>query len=140
MRGTSGAESLVRIVDCMARSLTLLLPLVLICAGCMTTVRSVGSARPPRTGVYLVYAPGGQLLQKTIWRDAKLVSAWEYYRGDMSPSPVMDAQGWDKPSLLPPRWTQTVVNGTGRMCVFSEIGVLIGWEEYLNGHYVRGAG
>lgn len=129
----------------MARSLTLLIPLVVICAGCMTKVRSVGSeVQRPRTGVYLVYAPDGRLLQKTILRAGRVVSVWEYHRGDATPGDVVDAPGWDDRRLPPPRWTQTIVNGKGingrgKMCMFDEHGILIGWEEYLDGIYVRGA-
>jgi hypothetical protein len=124
----------------MARSLTLLIPLALICAGCMTKVRNVGSdARPPRAGVHLVYAPNGQLLQKTIWRAGKVVSVWEYHRGDVIPGDVVDALGWDDSRLPPPRWTQTIASGRGKICTFDQRGILIGWEEYWDGIYVRGA-
>jgi hypothetical protein len=123
----------------MPLSLTFLLPLLLFCSGCTTTVRTVGSERRPRSGVCLVFASNGQLLQKSILRDTRVVSVWEYHRGDVIPGDVVDANGWNDLRLPAPRWTQTVVKGKGWMCAFDERGLLMGWEEYWEGNYVRGA-
>ena len=84
------------------------------------------------------YAVDGRLLQKTVWRDGKLVSAWQYEQRWELPLDVIVAVHRGERDYPPSRWIQSVVNGTGRIHQFWE-GEIAGFEDYLKGEYWRGA-
>ena|SRR5690349_411650 len=87
--------------------------------GCAPVIRSTGAAPYPRSGTYLQYAADGRLMQKTVWRDGKLRSAWQ-----------VDRKG---------RWVRGVTAGNGHALYFDQEGSEIGFAEYFRGEYRRGA-
>lgn len=109
----------------MGRKLQSLLPFLAASAlaftGCATVVRSTSAAPTPypQDGTHMLYSRDGRLMQKTIWRDGRLLSASE-----------RDETG---------RWTCVVISGAGALRYFDWDGHEIGFAEYHRGEYVRGA-
>ena len=114
--------------------------LATIVIGCSTTSsRSVGTSGFPQTGTHSVYAPDNRLLQKSVWRHGKLVTAWQYEQLWELPLEIIDAIHRGERDYPPPRWVQTVTNGKGRIHTFDERGEVMGFEDYLHGHCYGGA-
>jgi hypothetical protein len=105
-------------------------------AGCTTTVRSTGSVPYPRDGIHLLFSRDGHLIQKTEWRHDKLVAAWEY---NVLCREVMDALDRDGRDWPAPRWLQVVRRGNGRITFLDADGHNIGFADYHEGQYYRGA-
>ena len=87
--------------------------------GCAPVVRSTGAAPYPQSGTYLLYARDGRLMQKTVWQNGKLRSAWELDRER--------------------RWRRVVTAGNGRTLYLDEDGREFGFADYVGGQYRRGA-
>lgn len=124
--------------------MTRIAPIVVLVAGlafgCTTTnSRSVGSSAAPHEGTHRVYASNGRLLQRTDWRDGKLVAAWQYEQRWELPLELITAIHRGERDYPPPRWVQTVINGKGRIHTFGEKGEVIGFEDYLAGECWRRA-
>src|SRR5437016_5231904 len=112
--------------------MTRILPIIVLMAGfafgCSSlNSRSVGSLALRRTGTHGVYAPDGRLLQKTVWRDGKLVAAWQYEQRWELALEVIKAVHQGERDYPPPRWVQTVDSGRGRLHTFDERGFFIGF-------------
>lgn len=103
----------------MTSFLTWLPAIAMLLTGCATVVRSTGAARYPNDGTYLLCARDGRLLQKSVWRSGTLLSGWEC--GDDG------------------RWTKVASAGHGHLTYFDEEGRNIGFAEYFEGQYSRGA-
>lgn len=132
-----------RILDATIQMFAMVIVLVT-AAGCTTVVRSnfhssgwEAELLAPRHGIHLLYARDGRLIQKTVWRDEKLVSAWEHqvpWSLELSEAVSRGERNWP-----PPRWTQVVKKGDGRLTYLDAAGEEIGFAVYAQGEYVRGA-
>ena len=113
--------------------------LVAAAIGCTTTVRSTGEAPYPCDGIHLLYSRDGRLIQKTVWRHAKLVAAWQYQSRLDLPREVVDAVNRGERDWPAPRWIQVVKRGKGRLISLDEEGHDIGFGDYLEGEWYKGA-
>ena len=106
--------------------------------GCTTVVRRTSATDYPHDGVHLLYSRDSRLIQKTVWRQDKLVVAWEYRRSDL-PFEVIDAVNRGERTWPSPRWIQVVRKGNGRITYLDEDGNIEGFAEYDRGDFYRGA-
>jgi hypothetical protein len=93
----------------------------------------------PRDGVHLINTRDGRLVQKTVWRHEKLVAAWEYEQRGALPLEVIAAVNRGERDWPAPRWIQVVKKGAGRLTYFDADGNNIGFADYQDGEYYRGA-
>ena len=85
----------------MTRLFPFLAASVLVFTGCATVVRSTGAAPYPQDGTYMLYARDGRLMQTTVWRAGRLLSASE-----------RDDEG---------RWTRVATDGNGRLGILTRM-------------------
>ena len=90
-------------------------------------------------GTFLFHAKNGRLLQKTVWHEGKLISAWQHQQREDLPLEVIQAVHQGKRDWPTQRWVQTVKKGNGRIYKLDEDGKVWGWEEYWDGKFYRGA-
>ena len=83
--------------------------------------RDLATAQEPWNGEYVARDDAGEIVQRTVWKDHNLVSAWEI----------------SEP--LPREWKQVAKNGTGVIKVYYR-GKHAGFNWFENGKFVRGAG
>jgi len=83
--------------------------------------RDLATAQRPWDGEYVMRDNAGEVIQRTVWKDHKLVSAWE--RSETSPG----------------EWKQVAKDGTGVIKVYYR-GKHAGFNWFENGEFVRGAG
>jgi hypothetical protein len=97
----------------------------------LTRPRDISTAKEPFDGHFVQRDATGQVLQETVWRKGKLVSAWETTR----PSRWVN----NRRVVDPPQWTQVVKDGNGSITYFDEQGRAFGFASYLRGNFDRGA-
>jgi hypothetical protein len=122
--------------------MTRIVSIVALCAataGCTAKVRSAGTVPYPRDGIHLLYSRDGRLIQKTVWRDDLLMSAWEYQLRQDLPREVVDAVNRGERDWPAPRWIQVAKRGTGRLSYLDEDGQDIGFGDYHKGRFYKGA-
>jgi hypothetical protein len=107
--------------------------------GCTTTVRSTGEAPYPRDGIHLLYSRDGRLIQKNVWHHANLVAAWQYQSRLDLPRKIVEAVNRGERDWPAPRWIQVVKNGKGRLISLDEDGNDIGFADYFEGEFWKGA-
>lgn len=92
--------------------------------------RDISTAREPWDGHFVQRDDRGKVIQETVWRKGKLVSAWE----TTTPS------RWVGNQLIidPPRWTQVVKDGNGNITYFDAQGRDFGFASYIRGDFDRG--
>ena len=96
------------------------------------TPADISTAKEPFDGHFVYRGSQGQILQETIWRKGKLISAWE----------TVQESRWINGFLIvdPPRWTQVIRDGFGSLSNFSPQGEYQGFQWYYNGDPGDGAG
>jgi hypothetical protein len=107
-------------------------------AGCTTTVRNTGRGPCPRDGTHGLYSRDGRLIQKTVWRQHLLISAWEYQRPEALPVEVINAVNRGERDWPAPRWIQVVKRGSGILTYLDEDGRDFGFGAYHEGRFYRG--
>ena len=83
--------------------------------------RDLATAQQPWDGEYVMRGEAGEIVQRTVWKDHKLVSAWEV--SETSPG----------------EWKQVVKDGTGVIKVYDRR-KHAGFNWFEKGEFVRGAG
>jgi hypothetical protein len=88
------------------------------------------TAKQPWDGRYVQRDRSGRVVQETLWRKGKLVSAWEF---------TTSARWIDGRHVVdPPRWTQVVKNGNGNRTLLDLQGKEQAFERYIAGNYDGG--
>jgi hypothetical protein len=88
------------------------------------------TAKQPWDGRYVQRDTSGRVVQETLWRQGKLVSAWEF---------TTSARWVDGRHVVdPPVWTQVVKNGNGSRTLFDLQGKEEAFERYIAGNYDGG--
>ena len=91
----------------------------------------ISAAKEPIDGHFVYRGNRGEILQETIWRNGKLISAWE----------TVEPSHWMNGYLIlePARWEKVVRDGTGCITDFNKNGRNEGTEWYIHGDFDRGA-
>ena len=84
--------------------------------------RDLAMAQQPWDGEYVMHDEMGEIVQRTVWNDHKLIEAW----------------GVSKTS--PDEWKQVVKTGTGVIRIYGRLRKHAGFNWFENGEFVRGAG
>jgi hypothetical protein len=89
------------------------------------------TAKEPFHGRFVNRDAKGRILRETVWREGKLVHAWE----------MATPSRWVNGRLVfdPPQWTQVVKDGVGTITYFDDRGEPCGFASYLRGNFDRGA-
>lgn len=106
--------------------------LAMVAVGYVQRPRDLLTAWQPWDGRYYQRDTSGRVVQRTLWRKGKLVSAWELTTSSrwVDGRHVVDA----------PKWTQVVKNGNGWRTVFGPQGREQGAECYILGNFHCGRG
>ena len=102
----------------MKKAIPLVCAVMLTVLGCASPCRDILATPQPWHGKLHQANANGSVVQRTVWQHGRLVSCWEYQNG---------------------KWTQTVVDGSGRRTLFDKAGEPSGHEDFEKGEYRGGA-
>ena len=111
---------------------------MLLAGGCAKPIMMPNSSYGESDGVFEQRTRDGKLVWKEVWKDKKLVSAWEYQTPEQLPQEVIDAVNRGERDWPDPKWIKTVKNGEGCVNDYDKDGKVIGYWFYFQGEPVRG--
>ena len=103
----------------MRNAMPIVCAVMLTALGCASPCRDILATPQPWHGTLRQTDATGSVIQTTVWDHGRLVSCWEYQSG---------------------KWTQTVVDGSGRRTLFDKAGEPEGHEDFEKGECKGGAG